>query len=127
MGREISTEVTGLQADVLDHSREFVDVVFEAAPGEYRELLNSPRFQRLLAEENAFNHGKLFAYAEYLVFRREFMTRFTEAKAHACINAFSKLFLKNDISITNLVNYLEQGTDKERTMLEKNMHPGKTG
>ena len=127
MGREISIDVAGLQADVLDHAREFVDIVFQGAPGAYRELLNSPRFRRLLAEQNAFNHGKLFAYAEYLVFRREFMTRFSEAKAHACINAFSKLFLKNDISMTNLVNYLEQGTDTERALLQKNTKPEKTG
>ena len=43
MGRDISTDVAGLQADVLDHAREFVDVVFQAAPGAYRELLNTPR------------------------------------------------------------------------------------
>ncbi len=126
MAREISIDVDPLPTDVLDHAREFVDIVFQSAPGAYRELLTTPRFQHLLTEQNAFNHGKLFAYAEYLVFRREFMTRFSEAKPHACINAFSKLFLKNDISMTNLVNYLEQGTAKERLLLEKNTHPRKT-
>ena len=53
--------------------------------------------QRLLAEDNALNPGKIYAWAEYRVFRREFQARFPDASPKACINAFCKLFLKNDI------------------------------
>jgi len=77
-----------------------------------------------LAGDPAFNHGKLYAWAEYCVFRQEFRARFPDASDSACINAFSRLLLKNDISITNLVEYcegagpgaaalLERGTDRE--------------
>jgi hypothetical protein len=105
--RDISTDVLSLQADVLDHSREFVELVYRSAPDEYRRLVCSVVFRGLLEEENNFNHGKVYAYAEYMVFSREFIRRFPEASPAACINAFSKLFLKNDISISNLVNFIE--------------------
>ena len=106
-----------IQANVLDHSREFVEIVYEGAPGEYRALLSSGRFDRRLAHDPAFNHGKLFAYAEYAVFRREFQRRFPEASPFACINAFAGLFLKNDISISNLVEYMEGGDDETQLLL----------
>ena len=113
MNRDLSTDVTGLQPEVLDHASEFVEVVYKRAPGLYRELLDSYRFRQLLERANTFNHGKLFAYAEYRVFRAEFLERFPDASPHACINAFSKLFLKNDISITNLVEAIEGTTGEE--------------
>jgi hypothetical protein len=54
-----------------------------------------------------------------VVFRGEFRARFPEASPESCINAFSRLFLKNDISITNLVNFMESGADKEMRLLMK--------
>lgn len=74
------------------------------------------RFQRELEQDSRFNHGKLFAYAEFVVFRREFRARFPEASTATCINAFSGLFLKNDISITNLIDFVE-GPDHRGQLL----------
>jgi len=113
----ISNDLTVIQASVLDHSREFVEIVYSQAPGEYRALLASGRFDRRLQHDSTFNHGKLFAYAEYAVFRREFLLRFPEALPFAGINAFSSLFLKNDISISNLVEYVEGAEDEEQLLL----------
>jgi hypothetical protein len=106
-GKSIHTDVASLRADVLDHSREFVELVYSKAPGEYRALLASERFRAGLESANNFNFGQLYAYAEFTVFRREFQRRFPEASRSSCINAFSRLFLKNDISISNLVEYME--------------------
>lgn len=103
----ISTDVSSLRANVLNHSSEFVKLVYRAAPGEYRQLLSLERFGLELSRDNRFNHGKLFVYAEFVVFRREFRTRFPDATQAACINAFCSLFMKNDISITNLVDFVE--------------------
>ena len=105
--QSISAEVSGLQSSVLEHSSEFVDLVYSEAPAEYQKLLVSARFRRELEQSRVFNHGKLFAYAEFVVFRREFRERFPGSSAAACINAFCRLFLKNDISITNLVEFVE--------------------
>lgn len=124
MSRDLVAGPGGLRPEILDHAREFVEEVLRAAPAEYRRLLGQPRFRELLAGDPAFNHGKLYAWAEYTVFRREFHARFPAASDSACINAFSRLLLKNDISITNLVEYcegakpdaavlLERGTDRE--------------
>jgi hypothetical protein len=118
-GHNISTDNLGQQADLLDHSREFVEIVYRSAPGEYHELLNSERFQQLLGNDNAFNYGKLYAYAEFTVFRSEFRNRFPDAAQASCINAFSKLFLKNDISITNLVRFMEGPGDLEQLRLNE--------
>ena len=52
------------------------------------------------------------------MFRREFMERFPEATPFACINAFSGLFLKNDISISNLVEYVEGSQDEAEALLK---------
>ncbi len=112
-----SNDLTVIQASVLDHSREFVEIVYSKAPGEYRALLASGRFDHRLQNEPAFNHGKLFAYAEYAVFRREFLLRFPGASPFAGINAFSSLFLKNDISISNLVEYIEGADDEGQLLL----------
>lgn len=117
-GRTISTDVSSLRASVLDHSSEFIELVSREAPAEYRQLLASQRFAGELTRGDRFNHGKLYVYAEFQVFRREFLERFPDASPAACINAFSKLFLKNDISITNLVEFVE-GPD-DRRQLEMN-------
>ncbi|NIM70584.1 MAG: hypothetical protein GTN86_08180 [Xanthomonadales bacterium] len=117
MAGDSSTDLAGLQATVLDHASEFVALVHAAAPGRYRELLDAPRIKSSLAEDNAFNHGKVFVYAEYDVFRAEFRRRFPQASGHACINAFCKLFLKNDISITRLVEAIERSPRDERQQL----------
>jgi len=115
----LTTDVLGLKASVLDHASEFVDLVHEQAPGEYRRLLGSGRFQEELGRESVFNHGKLYVYAEFSVFRREFLRRFSAASPAACINAFSSLFLKNDISITNLVEYVEGSDDRRQLLLNQ--------
>ena len=108
--KSLTMEITGSGSSVLDHASEFAELLMEQAPGEYRRLLASGRFRDELARESVFNHGKLYAYAEFSVFRREFLRRFGDDAAAACITAFSSLFLKNDISIANLVDFVE-GTD----------------
>jgi len=110
-------EATAAPASVLDHAAEFVDVVYRRAPGAYRALLDSGRFDGALARGGRFNHGKLYAYAEYSVFRQEFLARFPEASPQACINAFSGLLLKNDISIHNLVEFVEGADDRGQLLL----------
>jgi len=103
--------LVSVQADVLHHAAEFVELVYRQAPAEYRRLLGSQSFLAELQRGGTFNHGKLYAYAEFSVFRREFLDRFPEASPAACINAFSGLFLKNDISIHNLVEFVEGADD----------------
>jgi hypothetical protein len=122
--RPISTDVSGLRANVLNHSSEFVELVFRDAPSEYRRLMTQERFRRELALQSRFNHGKLFAYAEYVVFRKEFQDRFPDAAPAACINAFSSLFLKNDISITNLVEFVEGPDHRGQLLLNRMPGPG---
>jgi len=117
--RFLSTDVTGIDAEVLDHSSEFVEIVTRGAHAEYLRLLAGDRFRRELAQRSRFNHGKLFAYAEFTVFRREFRERFPDASPSACINAFSSLFLKNDISITNLVEYVEGPDDRGQLLMNQ--------
>ena len=106
-----------VQASVLDHAAEFVEIVHSQAPGAYRALLASGRFDERLARDPVFNHGKLFVYAEYAVFRKEFRERFPDASDFACLNAFAGLFLKNDISMSNLVEYVEGSDDEEQLLL----------
>lgn len=118
-GWKSSNDLMVVQASVLDHSREFVDIVHAQAPAEYRVLLASERFSGALEQDNTFNHGKLYVYAEFAVFRREFLTRFPEASPSAAINAFSSLFLKNDISISNLVEFVEGSEDREQLRLNQ--------
>jgi hypothetical protein len=117
----ISTDVLSLRATVLNHSSEFVELVYRDAPTEYRRMMTLERFRRELGQQTRFNHGKLYAYAEFVVFRREFRERFPDASPAACVNAFSSLFLKNDISITNLVDFVE-GPD-HRGQLQLNQPP----
>ena len=105
--RGISAGGSGLEPEFLDHEREFVALVCRRAPAEYEALAASPRFRALLKQDNRFNHGQLYAWAEFTVFRREFLHRFRQASEAACINAFCRLFLKNDISITRLAEALE--------------------
>ena len=119
MTQDLTATIESHSADVLDHARELVTIVYQAAPGEYKKLLKVSRIRRAIAATNNFNYGKVFAFAEYVVFRREFKARFPEASSESCINAFSRLFLKNDISITNLVNFMEGGTDEEMLLLKK--------
>jgi len=111
--------VLSIQADILDHSSEFVELVFREAPAEYRRLLASGHFRCELEQDSVFNHGKLFAYAEFVVFRGEFRDRFPDSSPAACINAFSSLFLKNDISITNLVDFVEGPDDRAQLLLNQ--------
>jgi hypothetical protein len=117
--RPISADVLGLQADVLDHSSEFVELVYREAPTEYRRMKVSERFRRELQQDSVFNFGKLFAYAEFVVFRREFRERFPDSSPAACTNAFCSLFLKNDISITNLIAFVEGQDDLGQLMLNQ--------
>ena len=115
--RPLSADVQDLQASILDHAFEFVERVYSRAPEEYRRLIEAGRFGDVIGQRGTFNHGKLFVYAEFLVFRREFRLRFPEASAAACINAFSGLFLKNDISIHNLLEFIEGTEDSEQLRL----------
>ena len=115
----VSTDVLSLQATVLDHSSEFVELVCREAPAEYQRLMVSERFRRELGQDNSFNHGKLFAYAEFAVFRREFRERFPGSSSAACTNAFCRLLLKNDISITNLVDFVEGPDDRGQLLLNQ--------
>ena len=112
-----SGTLVSVQADVLHHAAEFVQLVYQQAPVEYRRLLDSGTLAAALKGGGIFNHGKLYAYAEFIVFRREFAERFPDASPAACINAFSKLFLKNDISIHNLVEFIEGADDRGQLLL----------
>jgi hypothetical protein len=114
-GQGLAAGGAGPRAEVLDHAAEFVEIVYRQAPVEYQRLLSSERFQADLALSGSFNHGKLYTYAEFVAFRREFEDRFPDATAAACINAFSGLFLKNDISIHNLLEFVE-GTDEHEQL-----------
>ena len=121
--RPISTDVLSLRANVLNHSSEFVELVYRDAPAEYRRLMTLERFRREFGQQTRFNHGKLYAYAEYVVFRKEFRERFPDASPAACINAFSGLFLKNDISITNLVEFVEGPDHRGQLLLNQRPDP----
>lgn len=116
-GHDLTPAGGGPRAEVLDHAAEFVEIVYRQAPVEYQRLISSERFQTDLAFSGSFNHGKLYTYAEFIAFRREFEDRFPDAGAAACINAFSGLFLKNDISIHNLLEFVEGGEDSEQLRL----------
>lgn len=112
-GHEPTPDFTGPSADVAGHAAEFVEIVYRQAPVEYQRLISSERFQLDLERSDSFNHGKLYTYAEFIAFRRDFEDRFPDASAAACINAFSGLFLKNDISIHNLIEFVEGAEDGE--------------
>lgn len=113
----MSGELVTTSADVLDHAAEFVEIVYRQAPVEYHRLVSSGRFQPDLERSASFNHGKLYVYAEFVAFRREFLDRFPEASPAACINAFAGLFLKNDISIHNLLEHVEGADDAGQLQL----------
>ena len=78
-----TTDLTVIQASVLDHSAEFVEIIYQRAPGEYRALLDSGHFDMRLAHEPVFNQGKVYAYAEYRVFLQELLARFPDASPFA--------------------------------------------
>lgn len=107
------------EADALDHAGEFAARVADETPAEFTGLMASPTVQALLSGENALNPGKVYAWAEYRVFRREFRQRFPGAGKKACINAFCRLFLKNDISMSNLVRALEADQGEDLARLEQ--------
>ena len=117
--RDLTDVAPSQYTGVMDHARELVTIVYKAAPGEYDRLLRIPRIREAIAATNNFNYGKVFAFAEYVVFRQEFKARFPDENSKSCINAFCRLFLKNDISITNLVIFMEGDTDQELLMLNK--------
>jgi len=117
--QSLTSDILDFQADVLDHASEFVELVYKQAPGEYERLLTSGRFSGELERDSVFNHGKLYTYAEFFVFRTEFGRRFPDASPSACVNVFSSLLLKNDISIANLVEYVEGSDDREQLLLNQ--------
>jgi len=119
MKRDLTDNDPGKNTGVMNHAGELVIVVYKAAPVEYKRLLKVPRIHAAISASNNFNYGKVFAFAEYVVFRKEFNARFPDENSKSCINAFCRLFLKNDISITNLVNFMEGGTDEEMLLLKK--------
>lgn len=118
MGKHLVEKASESLTGVMDHAGEFVLHVAENTPGEYQRLLARDSVRQLLAGDNAFNPGKLYAYAEFRVFRLEFTSRFPDATSRACINAFCKLFLKNDISMSNLVAFLETDGSREVRLLQ---------
>jgi len=111
--KELIEGSASLESEVLDHSKDFVECVQQSALAEYHRLAASKHFESLM-RQGGFNHGKLFCYAEFIIFRREFINRFPEASQAACINAFSALFLKNDISISNLLDLMEGSGELKR-------------
>jgi hypothetical protein len=117
MKNELTTADAGLHTGVLDHASEFVARVATGTPGEYHRLLGQKETRQLLNGDNALNPGKLWAYAEFRVFRAEFRECFPGAAREACINAFCRLFLKNDISMSNLVALFEHGANSELDLL----------
>lgn len=119
MGDDLERQSTGAQTPALDHAAEFAATVADQAAERYRALLADPGISQRLAHEPAFNHGKLFTWAEFLVFREEFRRRFPEAGAEACVNAFCRLFLKNDISMSNLVRAMEPEDSENLRRLQK--------
>lgn len=123
MNTRFPTTASGDSTDVLDHAGEFVEVVLKRTPQLYAEMLESTRFRQILQQAPAFNAGKLFAYAEFCVFRNEFTERFPGAGEQACVNAFSRLFLKNDISVTNLVRALESESSTDLLYLSGARNP----
>lgn len=105
-------EVAG-DASALDHAREFVDLVSGKAPALYRELLQDGEFDGLLADSSHFGHGQLYVLAEFRVFSEEFERRFPDAGRVPCMNAFCSLFMKNDISLANLLEVAEEFAGKD--------------
>ena len=119
MSREISVDIHSIHAEIIDQSEDFVALVHASSLEVYQQLLDSPQIRRQLLASNNFNYGKVYTYAEFVVFRKEFRQRFPEATVAACINSFSGLLLKNDISIGNLVDYMEQSLGPEIALLAR--------
>lgn len=107
MPKPLINQPDAISPETLDHARELVGIVIERVPAVYRDLLAAPKVRQRLSDAVSFNHGKVLAWAQFLVFRQEFIKRFPEASHSACINAFCGLFLKNDISMTNLADVME--------------------
>ena len=107
MPKPLINQPDAISPETLDHARELVGIVIERVPAVYRDLLAAPKVRQRLSGAVSFNHGKVLAWAQFLVFRQEFIKRFPEASHSACINAFCGLFLKNDISMTNLADVME--------------------
>lgn len=123
MADTLPTKTRSVPPDALDHASEFVRIVMERTPPLYEEMIRLPGIVRRLSGDKPFNHGKLYAWAEFLVFRAEFLQRFPQAGNSACINAFSSLFLKNDISISNLVEAMEPAFGEELARLTRQPGP----
>lgn len=96
------------ETQALNHAREFVEWVSREAAQRYQELLLSGRYDALLNDVGRFNHGQLYAFAEYQVFEEEFQRRFPDTGHTERVNAFCSLFMKNDISISNLLAAVEE-------------------
>ena len=107
VSKPLTNPLDSTAPETLDHAGEFVGIVMGQAPGVYRQLLASPEVSRLLSVSRSFNNGKVLTWAQFMVFQKEFSQRFPESSREACINAFCALFLKNDISMTNLANVME--------------------
>lgn len=113
MPRSLTPQADDALTDALNHAREFVQIVMERAPAIYEQLLETPAVRQRISTRTTFNDGKVLAWAQFLVFRQEFLRRFPDASRAACINAFSGLFLKNDISMTNLADVMENSVTDE--------------
>lgn len=107
---------SGTGSSVLDHASDFVELVSDGAPRVYELLTKNVGYS---ARTRGLNPGQLFVYAEYTVFKVEFERRFGDLGEPACINAFCRLFLKNDIALGRLMEAIEG--KKERP----DSHPGR--
>ena len=81
MHKSLTGQPDAIAADTLDHAREFVQIVMERTPAMYEELLQSPQVRQRLSSSTTFNDGKVLAWAQFLVFRWEFLQRFPHALA----------------------------------------------
>ena len=102
------TSTADTSPELLDHAEELVRVVMAEAPRVFQHLSVAPGLRGLLEGAGDMNHGQVFVWAQYLVFRREFNRRFPDAADAACRNAFCRLLLKNDISMSRLEGWMEK-------------------
>lgn len=112
------TSASDASPEFLNHAEELVRVVITKAPKVFEHLSTEPGMRALLQGSGDMNHGQVFVWAQYLVFRREFNRRFPDAAHEACRNAFCRLLLKNDISMSRLEDWLQAAPTLETDILE---------
>ena len=58
-------DLSVIQASVLDHASEFVEIVYSQAPRAYRALLASGRFDTRLARAGGYRQGQTVSAANH--------------------------------------------------------------